>query len=177
VKLVKIAETITDQLLTAKPIIKIKTILTSEINKNSVKIDNIDEFLNDLKERCELIKIYFKKFNKFVILSSNNSKMESNKLLLPKISSSHKKLNVLPKNINSFLNSMNTNENDKEFKTPPKKDLEVKIFNSNSHREIPDLNPLTTSISSEQIQFISKKIEVKLSNTNLFKLNENNKRY
>ena len=83
--MVKIVEHINEQFLAAKPLDKIKSIFKNELNKSSIKIEKIDNLLNDVRERSEIIKVFLKKFDSFVNLTSNVQINKTNKIVLPKI--------------------------------------------------------------------------------------------
>ena len=190
-KLVKISENVNDQCISGKPLDKIKIYFVFELNKNSIKIQNIDSLLYDIKDRSELIKVFFKKLNNFILLSSSNNVKSngSSKFVLPKITYSVKKKS-LPTKINNFLQSTKTNENEKDLKNSPKSGGEIKLFNVNSNRdnstkmETHSTNNFFTNNSFsrsifliDQIQMSNKKIEVKNQIPIKFNSHDSNKRY
>ncbi len=111
-----------------------KKFFNSDLIKNSIKIDNSDNFFNDVKERAEMIKYFVKRLSNMIILNPSNSSVKI-KDKLPKIPSTNKNLPSISKNINLFLNSSLPNDHEKETKTSPKIS-DKKLFNTNSHRTI-----------------------------------------
>lgn len=182
-KLVKIVELVNDQCIASKPLDKINIFFQNELNKSSIKISKIESLLNDIKDRSELIKVFYKKLNNYIIISSSTIKnlVTTNKTYLPKIT----KLPVLQKNINNFLHSNITNEFDS--KSSSKNDLNNKIFIVHSNREKSNIKELQSNSSLVQDNILSrstsmvdqisvKKVEQKPT-TIKYGSNDINKRY
>ena len=133
--MVKIVEHINEQFLASKPLDKIKSIFKNELNKSSIKIEKIDNLLNDVRERSEIIKVFLKKFDSFVNLTSNVQINKTNKIVLPKIA----RLTELPYKLN-YISHKNELEKDPNRLSV---DLKMNDFNSNKEMKLNILQPVT----------------------------------
>jgi len=170
-KLVKVVDHLSELLISSKTFEVTKKYFLNELNKHSIKLENPENMLNDLRERAEIIKSFVKRLNALINLNPTSAKLRS-KDKLPKIPSTNKNLPSVTKNINLFLNSSIPNDHEKENKTSPKLS-ENKLFNTNSHRinisakDIHNLNPFLsnyTPLRSTNLMHdihSDKKIEVK----------------
>jgi len=133
-KLFKVTDHLTDHFLSSKSLDISKKFFNSDLIKNSIKLENSENFFNDIRERAEMIKYFVKRLNNMIVLNPSNSNIKS-KDKLPKIPSTNKNLPSISKNINLFLNSSLPNDHEKEIKTSPKLS-DKKLFNTNFHRTI-----------------------------------------
>ena len=163
--MVKIVEHINEQFLAAKPLDKIKSIFKNELNKSSIKIEKIDNLLNDVRERSEIIKVFLKKFDSFVNLTSNVQINKTNKIVLPKIA----RLPELPYKLN-YISHKNELEKD-----PNRLSVDLKMidFHSNKEMKLNILQPVTkivlghsSSRSMNSLDQIDSKIEKIKSSSN-----------